>query len=161
MTLIYNDNQSAGNSAKPPVTLRMLLPLWNFPCTPLLTELLPLLSVGFPDSSVSKESSFSAGDQSSIPDQEDSLEKETATHSSILAWRIPWTEEPGRLQSMGLQRVRHDWGTVTFTFHCVSWVSVGFSNRLRKKYYTCNFYKTFCSLLKILAYQVRFIHEFM
>ena len=33
-----------------------------------------------------------------------------ATHSSILAWRIPWTEEPGRLQSMGMQRVRHDWG---------------------------------------------------
>ena len=39
---------------------------------------------------------------------EDSLEKKMATHSSILAWRIPWTEEPGRLQSMGLQRVRHD-----------------------------------------------------
>ena len=40
--------------------------------------------------------------------QEDPLEKEMATHSSILAWRIPWTEEPGRLQSMGLQRVGHD-----------------------------------------------------
>ena len=39
---------------------------------------------------------------------EDPLEKETATHSSILAWRIPWTEEPGRLQSMGSQRVRQD-----------------------------------------------------
>ena len=39
---------------------------------------------------------------------EDPLEKEMATHSSILAWRIPWTEEPGRLQSMGLQRVRHN-----------------------------------------------------
>ena len=37
--------------------------------------------------------------------QEDPLEKKMATHSSILAWRIPWTEEPGRLQSMGLQRV--------------------------------------------------------
>ena len=36
------------------------------------------------------------------------LEKEMATHSSILAWKIPWTEEPGRLQSMGLQRVRHN-----------------------------------------------------
>ena len=35
--------------------------------------------------------------------------KVMATHSSILAWRIPWTEEPGRLQSIGLQRVRHDW----------------------------------------------------
>ena len=40
-----------------------------------------------------------------------SLEKEMATHSSILAWKIPWTVEPGRLQSMGLQRVRHDWAT--------------------------------------------------
>jgi len=40
---------------------------------------------------------------------EDPLEKEMATHSSILAWEILWTEEPGGLQSMGLQRVRHDW----------------------------------------------------
>ena len=40
--------------------------------------------------------------------REDPLEKETATHSSILAWRIPWTEERGGLQSMGSQRVRHD-----------------------------------------------------
>ena len=40
--------------------------------------------------------------------QEDPLEKGVANYSSILAWRIPWTEEPGRLQSMGLQRVRHD-----------------------------------------------------
>ena len=39
---------------------------------------------------------------------EDPLEKEMATHSSILAWKIPWTEKCGRLQSMGLQRVRHD-----------------------------------------------------
>ena len=41
------------------------------------------------------------------------LEKETATHSSLLAWRIPWTEEPGGLQSMGSQRVRHNWVTNT------------------------------------------------
>ena len=40
--------------------------------------------------------------------QEDLLEKEMATHSRILAWEIPWMEEPGRLQSMGSQRVRHD-----------------------------------------------------
>ena len=39
--------------------------------------------------------------------QEDPLEKEMATYSGILAWRIPWTEEPGGLQSMGLQKVRH------------------------------------------------------
>ena len=42
------------------------------------------------------------------PDWEDPLEKETATHSTTLAWRIPWAEEPGGLQSMRLQRVRHD-----------------------------------------------------
>ena len=42
---------------------------------------------------------------------EDLLEKGMATHSSILAWRIPWTEEPGGLESMGLQRVEHDWVT--------------------------------------------------
>ena len=42
---------------------------------------------------------------------EDPLEEGMATHSSILAWRIPWTEEPGGLQSMGLQRVGHDWMT--------------------------------------------------
>ena len=42
---------------------------------------------------------------------EDPLEKEMATHSSTLAWKIPWTEEPGRLQSMELQRVGHDWAT--------------------------------------------------
>ena len=40
--------------------------------------------------------------------QEDPLEEEMATHSSILAWKIPWTEEPGRLQSMGSKRVGHD-----------------------------------------------------
>ena len=43
--------------------------------------------------------------------QEDPLEKEMATQSSTLAWRIPWTEEPGRLQSTGLQSVGHDWAT--------------------------------------------------
>ena len=42
---------------------------------------------------------------------EDPLEKEMATHSTTLAWKIPWTEEPGRLQSMGSKRVRHNWAT--------------------------------------------------
>ena len=45
--------------------------------------------------------------------QEDPLEKEMATHSSILAWRIPWTEEPGGLQSVGSQKVGQDWATNT------------------------------------------------
>ena len=47
--------------------------------------------------------------------QEDPLEKGMATHSSILAWEIPWTEEPGELMSTGLQRVGHNWGTNTHT----------------------------------------------
>jgi len=46
----------------------------------------------------------------------DPLEKGMATHSSTLAWEIPWTEEPGGLQSMGSRRVGHDWVTTTFTF---------------------------------------------
>ena len=48
--------------------------------------------------------------------QEDPLEEEMATHSRILAWRIPWTEEPGGLQSIESQRVGHDQATNTFTF---------------------------------------------
>ena len=47
--------------------------------------------------------------------QEDPPEKGMATHSSILAWRIPWTEEPGGLQSMESQRIRHNFVTLTFT----------------------------------------------
>ena len=47
---------------------------------------------------------------------EDPLENRMATHSSILAWRSPWTKEPGRLWSMGSQRIREDWVTNTFTF---------------------------------------------
>ena len=49
-----------------------------------------------------------ARDESSILGGEDPLEEERATYSSILAWKIPSTEEPGRLQSIGSQRVRHD-----------------------------------------------------
>ena len=48
------------------------------------------------------------GDPGSIPGQEDPLEKGMATHSSIFVWEIPWTEQPGRLQSKRLKRVRHD-----------------------------------------------------
>ena len=54
------------------------------------------------------ESACNAGDLGSIPGLNSFLEKETATHSSILAWEIPWMEEPGGLQSMGSQRVRHN-----------------------------------------------------
>ena len=58
-----------------------------------------------------KESACNARDPGSIPGWEDPLEKRIATHSNILAWRIPQTEEPDGLQSMGSQRIRHDWVT--------------------------------------------------
>ena len=60
-----------------------------------------------PGGSDGKESDCNAGDLGLIPELEDPLEKGKATGSSILAWRIPWTEEPDGLQSMGSQRVRH------------------------------------------------------
>ena len=61
--------------------------------------------LGFSGGSDSKESASDAGDLGLIPGQEDVLKKEMATHSSILVWTIPWTEEPCGLQSMKLQRV--------------------------------------------------------
>ena len=64
--------------------------------------------MGFPGGSNGKGYTCNAGDLVQSLGWEDPLEKETVTHSSILAWRIPWTEEPGRLWSMGLQRVGHD-----------------------------------------------------
>ena len=63
--------------------------------------------VGLPRWLRGKESAGQTGATGSIPGLEN-LEVEMATRSSILAWKIPWTEEPGRLQSIGSQRVRHD-----------------------------------------------------
>ena len=65
---------------------------------------------GFSDGSDGKEFACNVGDPSLIPGsgRSDPLEKGMATHSSILSWRIPWTEEPGMLQSMRSQRVEHD-----------------------------------------------------
>ena len=65
-------------------------------------------NMGFPHGSNDKESACNAEDPGSIPGQEDPLEKGMATLSSNLAWRIPWTKEPGGLQSLGPQRVGHD-----------------------------------------------------
>jgi len=64
--------------------------------------------MGFPGGSVVKYMPTMQETQIQFLGQDDPLEKGMAIHSSILAWRIPWTEEPGRLQSMGLQRVGHD-----------------------------------------------------
>ena len=65
---------------------------------------------------------------------EDPLEKEMAIHSSTIAWRIPWTEEPGRLQSMGSQRVRIQLSDFTFTFHVIlsKLASVSFNSLICK-----------------------------
>ena len=63
---------------------------------------------GFPGGSVVKNPSAKQETRVRSLDQEDPLKKEMAIHSSILAWRIPLIEEPGRLQSVGLQRVGHD-----------------------------------------------------
>ena len=63
---------------------------------------------GFPGDSDGKGSDYNAGNLGSIPGSGRSLEKEMATHSSTLAWKIPWTEEPCRLQSMGSQRFGDD-----------------------------------------------------
>ena len=67
--------------------------------------------VGFPGGSVVKNLPANAGNTVRSLGQKDHLEKEMATHSSILAWEIPWTEKPGGLQSVGSQRVRHDLAT--------------------------------------------------
>ena len=71
-----------------------LLSLWRYP--------------GFPGGPAGEESACNAGDSGSTPGREYPLEEGMATHASILAWRIPWTEDPGGLQSMVPQRIRHD-----------------------------------------------------
>ena len=70
----------------------------QFPC-----HLSGILNLGFPGSLVDKETACSAGDLGSILGSGRSLEKEMATQSNILAWRNPWTEESGGLQTIGLQ----------------------------------------------------------
>ena len=71
-----------------------------------------LFVVSFPCGSAGKESACNVGALGSVPGAGRSLEKGIATHSSILVWKIPWTEEPGGLQSMGSQKVGHDWVTL-------------------------------------------------
>ena len=65
------------------------------------------IQMDFPGGSQGKASTYNAADCVQSLGQEDLLENEMATHSSTLAWKIPWMVEPGRLQSMGSQRVGH------------------------------------------------------
>ena len=85
--------------------------------------------MGFPGGSNGKESAWNAGDLGSVPCQEDPLEEDMAIHSSIFAWRVPLTQEPGGLQYVGLQRVKDDWAwTLSRTtgqslgLHVASWL---------------------------------------
>ena len=66
--------------------------------------------------------------------QEDPLEEEMATHSSILAWEIPWTEEPARLQSMGSQRLRYEWVTEHAHVHYSAGDQQAFVEKKEKEY---------------------------
>ena len=98
-----------------------------FPCCDLLWKcsffcyaeahfLQSFLPLGFPVAQMVKNLPAMLEIQVRSLGQEGYLEKQMATHSNILAWRIPCTEKPGGLQSMGSQRVGHDWATNTFTF---------------------------------------------
>ena len=82
---------------------------------------IPQTGTDFPSSSDGKASACNAGDPGSIPGWEDPLEKEMATHSSILAWKIPWTEDPGGLynpwghkESYTTERLTH----ATWLYRC-------------------------------------------
>ena len=73
--------------------------------------------MGFQVGLVVKNPPANAEDTVQSLDREDPLEKGMETHSGILAWRIPWTEEPGRLQSIGSQRVGHNWSNLAHTLY--------------------------------------------
>ena len=84
--------------------------------------------LGFPSGSAVKNPlSMQQTQETWLPslDKEDPLEKEMATHSNILAWRIPWTEESGVLQSIESQRVGHSWSDLAHTHMAVSWRVLG------------------------------------
>ena len=87
--------------------------------------------------------------------QEDLLEDEMATHSSFLTWKIPWTEEPGRLQSMGSQGVRHDraHGTIyiqIYRHNCTSFFLASFKNMTFRKFKITLENKSSCIWSKII-----------
>ena len=91
---------------------------------------------GLPDGSVVKNTSAVEEMQVQSLGREDPLEKEMATHSCILAWRILWTEESGGLKSMGLQRVGHDWSDLAWTVGCMYlsfWIIVLSGNMPRSR----------------------------
>ena len=110
-----------------------LLPL-NTEIKPFAFHICHLQILGFPGGSAVKNPLPIQEIQVQSLGQEDPLEEEMATHSNILAWKIPRTEEPGGLQSMGSQKGRHDLATkqqeqLTDSTSIVKWVKVFFSNK--------------------------------
>ena len=97
------------------------------------------LPPGFPGVSALKKPPANAGDTDSIPGVGRSPGEGMATHSSILAWRISWTEEPGGLQSMGSQRVRHDWRDSAHTAHQGSTSVPGNNSDTGQSKYFCRY----------------------
>ena len=97
------------------VLLQLCICIYMYICICIHTHIKIYIYTGFPNGSAVKNlppNTGDTGDQETWVwslDQEDPLEEEMATHSSTLAWKIPWTEEPDWLQSMGLQRVGHNW----------------------------------------------------
>ena len=90
--------------------MNVLVAVYPWPTVDIVRVLILAMLIGMRASQMAwwLSPSASAGDVSSISWVGNPLQREIATHSSILAWEIPWTEEPGRLQSMGSQRVKHN-----------------------------------------------------
>ena len=89
--------------------------------------------LGFPGGTSGKEPTCQCRDirdLGSVPGSGRSPEEGLATRSSILSWRIPWTEEPGGLQSMGSQRVRHNWSTLPLTYFSLLYFSFRWNLKL-------------------------------
>ena len=104
----------------------------QFPST---LQLLSYFTYGLGGSD-SRESTCNAGDLHSVPGLGRSPGEWNGyplQYSSILAWKMPWTEEPGRPQSIGLQTVRHDWVTNTFTFFFFFWLTIKYTHTQSSK----------------------------
>ena len=102
-------NYFLSNRSKPQNVCIMILLMFKNQATPSKVLFVKLqIQVGFPGGSDGKALPALRETWVRSLGQEDPLEKETATHSNTLAWKISWMEEPGRLQSMGLQRAGHD-----------------------------------------------------
>ena len=116
-SMVNNLPANAGDTDLIPGPGRFHLPWSNYAHEPQLLRLCSRARPSFPGGSDGKESVCNAGDPGSIPRLGRSPGEGKATHSSILAWEIPWTEESGRLHSMGWQKSDNDWVTTYYICH--------------------------------------------